>query len=259
MSQGPPDPRYRTVGEAAELAHVSIRTLHHYHEIGLLEPARRTDAGYRLYGPAELDRLHQVLLFRELGLSLDSIAALLDAPAVERARALLTHRRAVEHRRRRTDAVLRAVDRAIEALEKGESMSDKELFEGFEEFDHAQYAEEAEERWGKTDAYKESQRRTKNFTKADWTAVQKEADGIMKRFLALMESGGSPDSADAMALAEEHRKHIGLNFYDCPPKMHAGLADMYEADARFGEYFEKYGEGMTAFVSTAIRANAARQ
>jgi len=257
MSQLAPGPDYMTVGEVAELAHVSIRTLHHYHEIGLLEPARRTDAGYRLYGPAELERLHQVLLFRELGLSLEDIAVVLEEPPPERARALLLHRSGLEQRRRRTDAVIRAVDRAIEALERGETMSDNELFEGFEDFDHAQYAEEAEERWGDTDAYKQSMRRTKSYTKADWAAVQAEADGIMKRFVALMESGADPGSEEALAVAEEHRNHIGLRFYDCPPKMHAGLADMYEADARFGEYFEKYAEGLTPFVATAIRANAA--
>jgi DNA-binding transcriptional MerR regulator len=258
MSQAPPDPSYRTVGEVADLAHVSVRTLHHYDEIGLLPPARRTDAGYRLYGPEQLERLHQVLLFRELGLALDDIAGLLDAPAAERARALLTHRRALEDRRRRTDAVLRAVDRAIEMLEEGGTMKDTELFDGFEDFDHAEYAEEAKERWGGTDAYARAQRRTKDYTKADWAAIQAEADDIMKRFVALMESGSSADSDEAAALAEEHRRHISRRYYDCPPMMHVGLAEMYGADARFGEYFEKYADGMTAFVAEAIRANAAR-
>lgn len=247
-----------TVGEVAQLAHVSVRALHHYDEIGLLPPARRTEAGYRLYGPAELARLHQVLLFRELGVSLAEIAGLLDEPASERRAALLAHREGLERRRRRTDAVIRAVDRAIDALERGEAMSETELFEGFEEFDHAQYAEEAKERWGDTDAYQESQRRMKRYDKADWAAIQAEGEAIMQRFVALMASGASPEGEEALALAEEHRKHIGLRYYDCPPAMHAGLADMYEADPRFGEYFEKYAEGLTGYVATAIRANAGR-
>lgn len=247
-----------TVGEVAERAHVSVRTLHHYDAIGLLRPERRTAAGYRLYGPAELERLHQVLLFRELGLSLDDIAAVLDEPAADRRRALLLHRQGLERRRRRTAVVIRAVDRAIEALEKGEPMSETELFDGFDEFDHAQHAGEAEARWGDTDAYRESQRRMKGYDRADRAAIQAEADGIMTRFAALMASGATPDGEEARALAEEHRRHIGLRFYDCPPAMHAGLADMYEADARFGEYFEKYAEGLTGFVAAAIRANAGR-
>lgn len=258
MANQPPSPDYLTVGEVASLAHVSVRTLHHYDDVGLLSPARRTDAGYRLYGPAELERLHQVLLFRELGLSLEEIAGLLDEPASERRAALLVHRKGLERRRRRTDAVIRAVDRAIDALERGETMSETELFEGFEDFDHAQYADEAEERWGDTDAYKESRRRMKNYDKADWAAIQAEGDDIMQRFVALLASGASPEGEEAMAVAEEHRQHIGLRYYDCPPLMHAGLADMYEADPRFGEHFEKYAEGLTGFVATAIRANARR-
>ena len=254
----PPRVDYLTVGEVAGRAHVSVRTLHHYDEIGLLSPARRTDAGYRLYGAAELERLHEVLLFRELGLSLEAIAGVLEEPPADRARALLTHRAALERRRRRTDAVIRAVDRAIEALEKGEEMDTDELFEGFEDFDHARYADEAEERWGDTHAYKESQRRLKGYDKADMAAIKAEMDDIVKRFAAAMESGVGPMSEEARALAEEHRRHIHRRFYHCPPAMHAGLADMYEADPRFGETFEKYAEGLTAFVATAIRANAGR-
>lgn len=79
----------------------------------------------------------------------------------------------------------------------------------------------------------------------------------MARMAALMRDGGDPVSPEARALAEEHRQHIGQRFYDCPLRMHVGLADMYEADPRFGEYFETRAEGLTAFVSAAIRANAA--
>lgn len=258
MPSSPPNLDLLTVGEVAKRAYVSVRTLHHYDEIDLLVPARRTDAGYRLYGPAELERLHQILLFRELGLALDDIAALLDAPAAERARALLTHRTDLEQRRRRTDAVIRAVDRAVEALEQGATMSEQELFEGFGEFDHAKYADEAEERWGGTDAYRESKRRTASYGKKDWAAMKLEADDIMERFAELLWAGADPTGGDAVSLAEEHRRHIDRWFYPCPPRMHAGLAGMYEADARFADYFEQRAEGLTGFVAAAIRANAER-
>jgi DNA-binding transcriptional MerR regulator len=248
--------RLLTVGEVAALAHVSVRALHHYDEIGLLTPADRSDAGYRLYDGADLERLHQVLLFRELGLPLDAIRGLLDEPAADRRQVLLTQRKALDERRRRTDAVLRAVDRAIDALEKGEAMSETTMFEGFGEFDHAKYADEAEERWGDTDAYRESARRTKKYGKAEWAAIKEEGEGIMERFAALMESGANATAPEARALAEEHRRHIDRWFYPCPPRMHAGLADMYQADARFAESFEKHAAGLTGFVSDAIRANA---
>jgi DNA-binding transcriptional MerR regulator len=249
----------KTVGEVAELAHVSVRALHHYDEVGLLTPSRRSDAGYRLYDEADLERLHEILLFRELGLPLDRIADVLGRPPADRAAALREHRRHLLEKRRRADAVLQAVDHAIDALKEGRTMTDDTLFQGFEDFDHARYAEEAEERWGDTDAYRESRRRTKSYGKAQWAAIQAEADDIMARFADLMREGADPASAPAMDLAEEHRRHIGASFYDCPPAMHAGLADMYEADPRFGEYFEKRAEGLTAFVSAAIRANSTRR
>ncbi|MEJ2504169.1 MAG: MerR family transcriptional regulator [Gemmatimonadota bacterium] len=247
----------RTVGEVAALAHVTVRTLHHYDAIGLLRPTDRSGAGYRLYDDGDLARLHQVLLFRELGLPLDTIRGLLDAPAADRRRVLLEQRTALEARRRRTDAVIRAVDRAIDALETGDTMSETTMFEGFDAFDHAEYADEAEERWGGTDAYRESARRTKSYGKAEWSAIKAEADDLMERFAALMATGAGATGPEARALAEEHRRHIDRWFYPCPPRMHAGLADMYQADARFAGSFEKHGAGMAAFVSDAIRANAA--
>ncbi len=256
MTESRPSPDYLTVGEVADAAHVSVRTLRHYDDIGLLLPARRTDAGYRLYGPAELERLHQVLLFRELGLALDDIAGLLDRPAADRRRALLTHRTALEQRRRRTDAVIRAVDRAIDALERGETVKTDELFDGFEDFDHARFAGEAEERWGETAAWAESERRTKSYGKKDWAAMKLEAEDIMARFADLMAAGADPGSDAARALAEEHRRHIDRWFYPCPPRMHVGLAGMYLADARFIAYFEDRAEGLAEYVAGAIEANA---
>ncbi len=252
------DTRLLTVGEVAALAHVSVRTLHHYDEIGLLTPTDRSDAGYRLYGPADLERLHQVLLFRELGFGLDAIGVLLDTPAADRRAALLTQRHALERRGRRIGAVIRALDRVIEALERGEPMETNELFEGFDEFDHARYADEAKERWGDTDAYAESARRTKGYDRKDWTAMRAEADAILAAMASLMAEGARPGDRVCMDVAEEHRRHIDRWFYPCPPRMHAGLADMYEADPRFTEYFETRATGLAAFMSAAIRANGDR-
>jgi DNA-binding transcriptional MerR regulator len=247
-----------TVSEVAEMAHVTVRTLHHYDEIGLLTPCRRSDAGYRLYDRPELDRLHQILLYRELGFSLDAIGPLLDQSAMDRCTALRAQRALLEEKQRRTDAVIRAIDAALQSLEGGRPMETREMFSGFEGFDHAEHAEEARERWGDSDAYRESMRRARKYGKKEWSAVQEEADGIMARLAELMAGGATPASPEAVALAEEHRRHIDRWFYPCSPAMHAGLADMYEADARFGEYFEQRAEGLTGFVAAAIRANADR-
>ncbi|HEX6135594.1 MAG TPA: MerR family transcriptional regulator [Longimicrobiales bacterium] len=245
-----------TVSEVARLAHVSVRALHHYHDIGLLVPARRTAAGYRLYSGSDLLRLREILLFRELGLTLDAIGRLLGAPTAERAATLRGHRGELESRVRRTQGLVRAVDATLDALEKGTIMDGTRVFDGFDEFDHAQYAEEAEQRWGETEAWRESQRRTKQYTREDWARIRAEDDGVMARFAELLAAGRDPDDPEAIALAEEHRQHISRWFYPCDAATHASLAEMYVADPRFSEYFEKRREGLTAYVAAAIRLNA---
>jgi DNA-binding transcriptional MerR regulator len=126
-----------TVSQVSRLAHVTVRTLHHYDEIGLLVPSQRTDKGYRLYTEADLQRLQQVLLFKELGFALDAIASLIDEPAAERRAALLNQREKLRVERRKTEAVLRAIETAIHALEGDDTMDEKKMFDGFAEFEHA--------------------------------------------------------------------------------------------------------------------------
>ena len=248
-----------TVGEVAALARVTVRTLHHYDRIGLLVPSRRAESGYRLYGYADLERLRQILLLRELGFGLDAIGQMLDAGAYDQRRALIAQRELLRERQRRTESIIAGVDRALEAMEEKRPMAKAEMFEGLEDFDHEQYEDEARERWGKTDAYKESMRRTRRYTKDDWTRIKAEAEDVMARLAALLGEGAEAASRSARALAEEHRCHIDRWFYPCSHQMHAGLADMYTADPRFTEHFEKRGEGLAAFFREAILANAARR
>jgi len=250
------DAKTYTVSEAARLAHVTVRTLHHYDEIGLLVPSKRSASGYRLYTDADLRRLHQILLLRELGFPLETIGRVLDDPSYDRATALRAQRELLVERIRRTESVVRAIDRALDALERGTEMEPERLFEGFEDFDHAQYEAEARERWGHTEAYKESLRRTRRYTKEDWAAIRAESEGLMDEFAAALTAGKSPE--DAADLAERHRLHIERWFYPLTREGHVGLADLYEADARFGKYFESRAPGLTQFVASAIRANAAR-
>jgi DNA-binding transcriptional MerR regulator len=245
-----------TVSDVARHAHVSVRALHHYDDIGLLVPARRSPAGYRLYDDSDLRRLHEILLFRELGITLDGIRDLLDAPAAARAAALRRHREELDDRLRRTHAIIRAVDATLDALEKGTDMDSSRVFDGFDDFDHAQYAEEAEQRWGDTEAYRESRRRAKRYTKADWARIRQEDDALMAEWSLLLAEGRAATDPASVALAERHRQHISRWFYPCDRAMHAGLADMYVADSRFGEHFEARGAGLTRFVADAIRANS---
>src|SRR5688572_2427300 len=160
-----------TVGELAKLTGITVRTLHHYDEIGLVVPSQRTTAGYRLYDDADVIRLQQVLLFRELGLPLDEIAFAI-AEAGTRDELLRKHREVLVVKRSRIDAMLSALDSALGALEKGHAMQPDDVKQMFGGFDPSQYDDEVKERWGDTDAYKESMRRTKQYGKAEWDQIQ---------------------------------------------------------------------------------------
>lgn len=120
------------------------------------------------------------------------------------------------------------------------------------------YEEEAKARWGHTDSYKESARRTKNYTPEDWTRIKAENEQIEADFATALRAGFAPDSEQALALAERARLHVDRWYYPCTPAQHAMVAEMYTADGRFKEHYEKRAAGLAAFVSAAIRANASR-
>ena len=247
------------VGDVAALAGVTVRTLHHYDRIGLLSPSERTSTGYRRYTPSDLDRLHQVLVYRELGFPLEEIATLLDDPAADPVAHLRRQLALLRDRLDRTRAMVAAVEKEMEARTMGISLTPEERFEVFGENDPSQYDAEVEERWGETDAYRESRRRTSSYTKDDWLRIKAEGADVERRFADAMRSGAAPDSPEAMDLAEEHRQQITRNFYDCPPEMHAGLGRMYVEDERFTAHYEEIAPGLAQYVSTAVQANAARQ
>src|SRR5215218_4959759 len=200
------------VGEVAALAGVTVRTLHHYDRIGLLSPSGRTSSGYRQYGPDDLDRLHQVLLYRELGFPLEEVAALLDDPSADPAEHLRRQHGLLRDRLERTSAMVAAVEKEMEARQMGISLTPEERFEVFGEHDPAQYDAEVEQRWGETEAYAQSKRKTAAYSKDDWVRIKAEGADIEARFAAALRSGVAPESDEAMAIAEEHRQQITRNF-----------------------------------------------
>ena len=134
-------------------------------------------------------------------------------------------------------------------------MTKEELFDGF---DPAEYEDEARERWGHTDAYKESARRTKGYTERDWERFKAESEDIGLSIAALMDEGVAPDDPRAMDQVERHRLQIDRWFYPCSHEIHANLGLMYVADPRFKATYEKIHEGMAQYVCDAIQANLAR-
>src|SRR5215475_876430 len=167
-----------TVGQVAGLAGVTVRTLHHYDQIGLLRPGHRSHTGYRRYRDDDLERLQHILYYRELGFPLDEIAVLLGDQLADHRAHLARQHDLLTGRIRRLNDMVRAVERAMEADKMGISLTPEERFEVFGDNDPAQYADEAEQRWGETDAYRESQRRTRSYSKADWRAIKIESEEI---------------------------------------------------------------------------------
>jgi DNA-binding transcriptional MerR regulator len=247
-----------SVGQVAAFAGVTVRTLHHYDEIGLLVPGGRSHAGHRRYSDADLDRLQQILFYRELGFSLEEVTALLDDPDADPREHLRRQHELLSSRIAKLQKMAAAVEQAMEARKMGIDLTPEEKFEVFGDFDPDQYAEETERRWGDTDAYRESQRRTSSYTKEDWLRIKEEGEEWSRAFVALMDSGEGPESTAAMDLAEEHRQQICRNFYECPYEIHTGLGEMYVADERFTAYYEAIKPGMAEYLRDAILANAVR-
>ncbi|NHA68307.1 MerR family transcriptional regulator [Phycicoccus sp. CMS6Z-2] len=246
-----------TVGQVAQTFGVTVRTLHHYDAIGLVVPSARTPAGYRLYTDADLTRLATVVTYRRLDLPLDEVADLLAGDGTPE-----------EHLRRQRDVVtsrlgeltelVAAIDRALEREMTEKPATTKDLEELFGDGFGEEYAAEAQERWGDTEAWKQSKRRTDAYTTADWAAVKAEQDAVNAAFVAALESGEPPTSPRAMDAAEAHRAQIARWFYDLDHGFHRGLADMYLADPRFTRTYEDLAPGLARYVHDAIHANADR-
>lgn len=251
------DTTMRTVGEVATLAGVTVRTLHHYDDIGLVSPSGRSPAGYRLYDDDDLERLQTVLFYRELGFALDDIRAVMTAAEFDRGRALREQRDLLHAEAQRLDRLIAAVEDAITAHEQGATMSDEAKFEVFGE-SHRAWQQEAEQRWGDTDAWAQSRRRTAAFTRADWQAVKAESERIMQHIAEVYRSGAACDDVAAMDAVEAHRRQITERFYDCSPAQHADIAELYVQDPRFSATYEAIEPGLAVWVRDAVRANAAR-
>ncbi len=239
----------RTVGQVSELTGVTVRTLHHYDEIGLLSPGGRSEAGYRLYAREDLERLREVLVWRALGFSLAEIAELLDDAAHDRIGALRRQRDLVRRDLERLGSIARAIDLALHAHQNGTVLEEVSMFE---DFDPSEYEDEARERWGHTDAYRESARRSKGYGEREWNEIRAESERIVADFAALLRAGEPATGEAAREVAERHRRQISRWFYPCSYEMHCGLAEMYIADPRFAANYDRTQDGLAGFVHDAV-------
>ena len=227
-----------SIGQAARMLDVSVRTRRHYDEIGLVKPAEVGENGYRYYDREAMALLQQVLFYRELGLPLKEIGPLLQAPETERRRALESHRHLLELKKQQLEGLLQLVDDTL----GGNHMTKPKITQAEIDTAKEQYAAEAKERWGHTDAWKQSQGKTPNAAKMD---------EIFQGFAALL--GTDPADGAVQAQVKTWQQFITDNLYPCTDEILAGLGQMYVCDERFTANLDKYGEGTAKLMSDAIK------
>ena len=236
-----------SVKQLAKLAGVSIRTLHHYDEIGLLKPAIRTEAKYRYYNRENLLRLQQIMFYKELDIPLAQIGEILDSEDFNIHDALVQHKKELQRRKKHVNELIITIDNTIKQL-KNTTMNYEDIYKGFTPEQAEAYEKEAKERWG-SDKVEESKQRVMKMTKSEWEAVQKESVDINVELAKLMHL--SPTDEKVQALVRRHFNWIG-NFYTVTPEIYRGLANMYIADERFKANYDKYAEGLAKFLSEGM-------
>jgi DNA-binding transcriptional MerR regulator len=250
-----------SVGQVSAFAGVTVRTLHHYDKAGLLSPGARSEAGYRLYDDADLARLQQILFYREIGFSLDEIAAILRDPQANALEYLRARQRQLGEEIARLRRLAEVAERAIEVQRTGVALSPEERFEVFGDiaFDLS-YATEAELKWADSEGHRRAMARAAAHTKEDWRQLMREATAWRAELLAAFDEGEPSDGERAMELAEEHRLHISRWFTSCPPDMHRRIADDFAADPRAFALVvppSQQRPGLAAYLCKAVHANAA--
>ncbi|MCM3708071.1 MULTISPECIES: MerR family transcriptional regulator [Cytobacillus] len=250
-----------TVQKLAQLAGVSSRTLRYYDEIGILKPARTNSSGYRIYGQQEVDRLQQILFYRELGVSLDQIKEIITAPAFDAADALREHREKLLEKRKQLDLLITNVEKTISSAEGRTTMSDKEKFEGFKkkmiEDNEKQYGKEIREKYGE-ETVEKSNAKLMNMTREEHEAVTKLSEEVNSTIGQAMETG-NPAGELAQKAADLHKQWITYYWSEYSKEAHAGLAEMYVADERFKAYYDKIRPGAAEFLRDAIKIYTGQQ
>ncbi|ABS33419.1 MerR family transcriptional regulator [Clostridium botulinum] len=242
------------IKEVADMAGISVRMLHHYDKIGLLDPESVSDAGYRLYSDENLDRLQQILFFKELNFPLQEIKIILDSPNFNKKEALETHKQLLLEKKIRLEKIIQSVDKTISSMEGEFKMNKKEVLGAFDmteiEEHQKKYSEEVKNKYGNTSAYKESNEKTSKYTKEDWNNIMKDWDIIYKKLANLMDK--NPDDKEVQEYIHQFREHISKNFYDCTPEIFRGLGELYVNDERFTANIDKYKTGLSKFLREAI-------
>ena len=244
-----------TVGAVAELIGISVRTLHHWDEIGLVRPSSRTAAGYRSYQAEDIGRLHRVLVYRELGFALTAIKDLLDDPDVDEEQHLREQRRLLGEQIAALQRAADAVDQLLARKAAGGALTAQEQAEIFGRGWREEWGEEARARWGGSDEWRQFEENAASFTAAERAGLHQAGEALYEEMAAAMRAGVAPSSTDGIALAVRHREMIS-QLYSCTPSMHALLGRMYVDDPRFQYTIDQTGTGLSVWLRDAIHAAA---
>lgn len=243
-----------TIQRLGQLAGISTRTLRYYDEIGLLKPARINSSGYRIYSSTEVDRLQQILFYRELGVNLDSIKEIMTSETFDGATALKEHREKLLEKRAQLDLLIENVDKSIQLTERKITMADKEKFEGFKQKlvddNEKRYGKEIREKYGE-DTVNKSNAKVKGMTEAQHEELTNLAEKIAENLKAAM-AIGDPSGEVAQKTADLHRQWLSFYWEKYTKEAHAGVAQMYVDDERFTAYYDKIQTGAAEFLRDAV-------
>lgn len=242
-------PMSYTVHQLAKLASISVRTLHYYDEIELLNPSSVAKNGYRHYEDKELVRLQQILFFRELDFPLEEIKQMLNRPDFHIIEALRDQKKLMQLKRKRLDGLIQSIEKTIMTMQTNTPLQDEQLYDAFKDNDVKQYQEEVKQRWGDTDAYKQSMARVSKLTKQQMEEMKAAGNALTQKLADAMDK--APTNPDVQTLIAEHYKGIQF-FYDCPLTMYRNLGQMYVDDPRFTAYYDNVRPGLAIFVRDAI-------
>ncbi len=234
------------IKEFADFTGVSVRTLHYYDEIGLLKPAFVDgNTGYRYYDDNSLLRMQELLFYRELDFPLKSIGEILSSPDYDTRKSLEEQKKLLILKKERLERLISSID---------DAMKGANVMSAFDNSEFEKYKVAAQEKWGKTEAYKEYAEKTKKYSKQKWNDLAEGMGGVLAEFALCMKNGTEPEAYEAQELVKALQKHITENYYLCTNEILASLGQMYVADERFKNNIDKNADGTAEFICNAIEA-----
>jgi DNA-binding transcriptional MerR regulator len=243
-----------TVRKLGKIAGISTRTLRYYDEIGILTPARINSSGYRIYGQVEVDRLQQILFYKELGVSLEIIKDIVTAESFNGTKALIEHREKLFEKREQLNLLISNIDKTIAVTEGGINMTDKEKFDGFKQKliddNEKKHGKEIREKYG-DEVVNKSNNKVKGMSKQQTEESTRIAAEITDTLEAAFKTG-NPAGELAQKVAELHRQWLCFYWDTYTKEAHAGIAQMYVDDARFTAYYDEKQPGTAAFLRDAV-------